>query len=94
MERVPRTVVAINMPIDDSDMATTASATSTSIKVKPAVARLGWTERDNFDPPGQPIDANFVAESRSRQRDDSAAGHAGREEMDRGSRWVFIATRR
>jgi len=39
---------------------------STSNKVKPAVAGSGRTERDNFDPPSQPIDAYLVAESRAR----------------------------
>src|SRR4029079_14333153 len=47
-ERTPRTVVAIVEPIADNDTATTASATSVSINVKPAAACecLEQVERD------------------------------------------------
>src|SRR5262249_24208510 len=73
-ERTPRTEVAITAPIAASDAATTASATSASMMVKPALLRR--SERvagDNFDSSGQPVDAYLVAHSESGQRNGAAA---------------------
>src|SRR5215470_9119100 len=65
IERAPRTVVAINDPIAASATAITASATTTSIRVKPAVLRrrldLTPVERGKLDPSRQPVDPDLVA---------------------------------
>src|SRR6185369_3974643 len=39
--------------------------------------------RNNLDPSGEPVDADFVADAESRQRDCAAARHAGCKEADR-----------
>src|SRR5437762_11798155 len=85
IERTPRVVTAISEPIAASETETTASATSTSIRVKPALALhfLDVVVRDNLDPSGKPVDADLVADAEPRQRDRAAARHAGREEADR-----------
>src|SRR5436305_13402829 len=80
--RAPRVVTAISEPIAASEIATTDSATSTSIKVKPAVERLEPFGRNNLDPSGEPVDADFVADAEPRQRDRAAARHSRREEAD------------
>src|SRR5882757_5141678 len=92
IERVPRTVVAINAPIDESEIATMASATSTSISVKPAVVGLTAVERDNFDPSRQPIDPDLVTGTQPTQCNGAAAGHPRREKANRGSRRVSITS--
>src|SRR5712691_7573949 len=77
----------VTEPIAAIVTATTAIATSTSMSVNPAV-NAGPRDasqdsaRDNFDASGDPVDANFVAGARPRQRDGAAAGHTGREEAD------------
>ena len=98
-ERTPRTVVAISEPIAASDTATTESATSTSTSVKPATPylriarlRLKQVERDNFDASCQPINPDFVADAMSRQRNDTAARHAGRKEANGAAGRPLIAS--
>lgn len=63
IDRVIRTVPAIKVRSEDKAVAISKSATSTSIKVKPAVACLDLIERDNVNASGQPIDANLVADA-------------------------------
>src|SRR6266540_1248903 len=73
-ERAPRTVTAISEPIADSDTATTVSATSTSISVKPRlpcfflIDALGLLERNNLDTSRQPVDADLIADAEPRER--------------------------
>src|SRR5215475_2248033 len=85
-ERVPRADVAITEPMAASTATTTASATSTSMIVKPAVDRRPsqGIARNNLDSSGQPVDPNLIADTEPCQRDDAAARHAGREESDGG----------
>src|SRR5256885_17033638 len=85
IERTPRVVTAISEPIAASETETTASATSTSIRVKPALALrlLDAIVRNNLNPSGEPVDANFVADAEPRQRNCAAARHPGREEANR-----------
>src|SRR6185437_6200922 len=90
---LPRTVAPTSAPIDVSITAITASATTTSIKVKPALA-AGASERvepDNLDASGEPIDADFVAGAEPAERDHAAAGHAGSKEHDGVARLALIA---
>jgi len=69
--------------------ATSASATSTSMMVKPASCRSdlrsidGRVTGNDLDPPRQPVDADFIACIETRQRDGAAAGGAVGEEADR-----------
>src|SRR5712692_9084685 len=88
-------VVAINDPIAVSATATRASATSASISVKPATARLrsGAVGCDNLDTSGEPVDANLEAPSQSRHRYRSAARPSGRQEVDRRPGGTLIAAR-
>src|SRR4051794_25188583 len=83
-ERAPRIVTATSDPIADNEIATTESATSTSIRVKPSLPfwRLQRADRNNFDSSREPIDAHLIADAQPRQRDGAAARHAGREEAD------------
>src|SRR5262249_57509472 len=72
--RTPRTEVAITAPMAASDAATTASATSASMMVKPALLRRSvGVAGDNFDSSRQPVDAYLVAHSEPGQRDGTAA---------------------
>lgn len=63
MERVPRTLLAINAPIEDKVIAKIESATRTSMRVKPLFGPLTAVERHNFDPPRQPVDANLITDT-------------------------------
>ena len=92
IERLPRAALAIKSPMDDKTMPMIDNATSTSIKVNPALSGLGSVERDNFDPSGQPIDSNFVTYSQTTQGDDAATRHAGRKEGDTGAGQVCYCT--
>src|SRR5947209_2928747 len=106
IERTPRVVTAISEPIAASETETTASATSTSIRVKPPSlslprlrGRVGWGRlnavvRNNLDPSGEPVDADLIADAKPRQRDRATARHAGCEEADRLAGRALIATRR
>src|SRR5690349_1284791 len=82
--RTPRTFVDMTDPIETMQTATTASAISTSMMVKPASdGSVGnGAARNNFDPSGQPVDANLVAGVEPRQRDGPAARHAAGEKAD------------
>src|ERR1700723_2843963 len=91
-ERTPRTFVDITDPIATTETATTASATSTSMIVKPASwPSIGGVARNNFDPSGQPVDANFIADILARQGHGSAARHAAGKEADRRQRRALVA---
>src|SRR5580692_1819556 len=94
-ERTPRVVVAITEPIATSEIATTASATSTSMRVNPAVGP-SWLEGagDNFDPSRQPVHAHLVAGAEPGQHDGAAAGRAGGEKADGRARRALIAAQR
>src|SRR5882724_12956848 len=83
-ERTPRTFVDITDPIATMETATTASAINTSMIVKPASRRSigGGVARNNFNPSGQPVDANLVANIKSRQRDGPATRHSAGKETD------------
>src|SRR5579872_3688216 len=83
-------------PIARIETATTASAISTSMIVKPAswLSIDGVVARCNFDPPGQPIDANLIADVEPRQRDGTAARHAVCKEADGRQRLPSIASAR
>ena len=74
-DRTPRALVAISEPIATSETATSASAISTSMMVKPASPSsvAGDVTGRNLDPSGQPVDANFIADIEARQRDGAAA---------------------
>src|SRR5690349_7024791 len=91
--RAPRVVTAISEPIAASEIATTDSATSTSIKVKPRVSRLEPFRWNNLYPSSEPVDANFIADAKARQRNGAAAGHAGREELDGRAGRPLVAAR-
>src|ERR1700751_5578413 len=80
--RTPRTLPAMTAPTATITTATSASATSTSRIVKPASRRSvdGDVAGNNLDPPGQPVDADFVGRIEARQRDGAAAGQAVGEE--------------
>src|SRR5256885_5378851 len=95
MERTPRVVTAISEPIAASETETTASATRTSIRVKPALAlRLSdAVVRNNLDPSGEPVDADLVADAEPRQCDRAPARHAGREEADPLAGRTLVAAR-
>src|SRR4029077_9714712 len=105
IERTPRVVTAMSEPMAASDTETTASATSTSIRVTPPSlslprlrGRVGWGRldavvRNNLDPSGEPIDADLVTDAEPRQRDSAAARHAGREEADRLPGRALVAAR-
>src|SRR6185437_13193422 len=91
-ERTPRTLVDITEPIATIETATIASAISTSMIVKPAWRpSVGGVARNNLDPSGQPVDANFITDILTRQRHDAAAGHAGAKEADRRQRLAVVA---
>src|SRR4029079_5496877 len=92
--RAPRVVTAISEPMAASEMATTDSATSTSIRVKPAVARLEPFRRNSLHSSREPVDADFVADAEARERDAATAGHAGCEELDGRTGGALIAARR
>ena len=66
IERMPRAVLAIKLPIAAITMATIDNATSASISVKPATPWSGGVERDNLDPSCQPIDAHLITNSQVR----------------------------
>src|SRR6516164_9405283 len=90
-DRTPRTLVAISEPIATMTTATSASATSTSMMVKPASCGGlrsvdGRVTGNDLDPPRQPVDADFIACIETRQRDGAAAGGAVGEETDRRQR--------
>src|SRR5262245_9002958 len=104
-ERAPRTVVAIREPMAASATAMTASATSTSISMKPAVLRfldrrrcgnfrsaaLELVDRGNLDSSREPVDADLVSGAEPRQRDHAAARHAAGEEPDRRTGGALVA---
>src|SRR5258705_5013213 len=76
-ERTPRTFVAITDPIATMETATSASAINTSMIVKPASLRsVGCgAAGDNFDPSGQPVDANLVCRLLLEKKNKSVDGH-------------------
>src|ERR1700726_3259132 len=82
--RTPRTFVDMTDPIARIDTATIASAINTSMIVKPASRRSidGGVVRSNFDPSGQPVDANLIAGIEPRQRDGAAARHSAGKKAD------------
>jgi len=89
---VPRAEVAISVPIPASTAVTMASATSISMIVNPASRPcLECTARNNLNASRQPVDANFVARTQSRQHDRAAAGHSGRQKANGRKRRVSIA---
>ena len=106
IERIARTVVDIREPMAASEADTMASAISTSMSVKPATACrpvrgacpdanvLERGDRDNLDTSRQPIDPYLIAGAQAGERNGSAAGHSGTEEIDAGSGGALIATRR
>src|ERR1700674_481209 len=96
MVRTPRRLPAVRLAIAVSMTATTASATSASIRVKPAAARRGLrpVRRDNFDSSRQPVYAHLVAQIVAAERDDAAARNARGEEADGGAGRAFVAARR
>src|SRR5262249_39015527 len=63
MERVPRTLLPIDRPIDDKVIAKVERATRTSMRVKPLFGPLTAVEPPNFDPPRQPVDANLITDT-------------------------------
>src|SRR4029078_1106683 len=68
------------------------SATSASMIVKPASRPcLECTARNNLNASRQPVDANFVARTHSRQNGVAAAGHSGRQKANGRKRRVSIA---
>src|SRR5258708_13114098 len=73
--------------------ATTASAINTSMIVKPdcGPSIRGGGVRDNFDPSGQPIDANLKAGIEPRQCDRPAARHPVGKEADGRQRGALAA---
>src|SRR4051794_21548299 len=78
IERVPRTLLAISVVTDESTSAMIASATNTSMSVKPAqgsfgVDASGARDRDNVDASGQPVDPNLEAAAGAGEGDDPAA---------------------
>src|SRR5580700_373043 len=91
--RTPRTLPAITDPTATITTATNASATSTSRIVKPASRRSvdGDVTGNNLDPPGQPVDADFIGRIEARQRDGAAAGHAVGEEANGRQRRLPLA---
>src|ERR1043165_5017178 len=91
--RAPRVVTAMSEPIAASEIATTESATSTSIRVKPRVRRLKPFRGNNLYSSGKPVDADLIADAEARQRDRAAAGHAGREELDGWAGCALITAR-
>src|SRR3984885_13097152 len=91
-ERTPRTLVDITDPIARIETATIASAISTSMIVKPAVRpSVGEVARNNFNPSGQPVDTNLIADIRARQGDGSAARHSAGKEANRRQRFALVA---
>src|SRR5579864_6373574 len=97
-ERMLLTVLPTTAPMAPSTTASRAIATKTSIKVKPAVPRGGRMSeramRHHIDASGQPVDANLVADAETRQRDDAAARHSRRKEIDRHAGRAIVTTRR
>src|SRR5690349_10643826 len=91
--RAPRVVTAISDPIAASEIAMTASATSTSIRVKPRWLRLKPFRRNNLYPSGEPVDADLIADTEACQRNGAAARHARREELDGFTGEPLIAAR-
>src|ERR1700749_4308222 len=90
--RTPRTLVDITDPIARIETATIASAISTSMIVKPAVRpSVGEVARNNFNPSGQPVDTNLIADIRARQGDGSAARHSAGKEANRRQRFALVA---
>src|SRR5258705_11369154 len=83
-KRTPRTFVDMTDPIATMDTATTASAINTSMIVKPASRPSigGGAAGDNFDPSGQPVDANFVAGIEPHQCDDPTTRHSAGKKGD------------
>lgn len=94
IERTPRAVLAIKLPIDANAIVTIESATRASISVKPAEASSAAVERNNLDSSRQPIDAHLVTYARARQRNDATARHSGGKESDRGATLVMTTTGR
>src|SRR2546423_8564832 len=90
---VPRIDVATREPMAVSAIATTASATSTSMSVKPAwgslrprlrprAARSEEAERDNLDPSRQPVDADLVTDAEPGTTHPNAPPQALRQKPD------------
>src|SRR6202000_1786563 len=75
-------------PIETITPVTIANAINTSIIVKPASdGSVGkWRARDNLDPSGQPVDANFVGTVEVGQCNRPAATHAVCKKTDRRKR--------
>src|SRR3954451_2296917 len=92
--RAPRVVTAISEPIAASEIATTASATITSIRVKPRVPRLQPFRGNNLNSSGEPVDADLISDAEPCKRDRAPAGHAGCEELNRRTGGPLIAARR
>src|ERR1700676_2637301 len=95
-DRTPRTFVDITDPIATMQTATTASAINTSMIVKPdcGPSIRGGAVRDNFDPSGQPVDANLIASIEPGQRDGPAARHSVGKEADGRERRPLAAALR
>src|ERR1700680_1836516 len=83
-DNVPRILPATTAPIADSNIATSASAISASMRVNPAHARslLRCRPRHKLDPPGKPIHPYFIPDARMAKDDGAAAGHSRCEEAD------------
>src|SRR5436305_13610127 len=80
--RAPRVVTAVSEPIAASEMATTESASSTSIKVKPRSRCPEPFRRNTFYSSREPVDPDLVADAKPRQRDGPAARHTGCEDLN------------
>src|ERR1700761_2598718 len=90
--RTPRALVAMTTPIATIETATTASATSTSMMVKPAVPlSVGDIVRNNVDPSSQPVDAKLVADVGPCQRHRAATNPPAGKEADRRYRFTLVA---
>src|SRR3569833_3575055 len=99
--RTPCALVDINCPMAMIDTATSASATSTSMMVKPA-SRRSIEARSvgkrctgvHLYPAGQPVDADLIGHIETAERDRTAARHAVRKEADDRQRCALAAALR
>src|SRR5262249_12275799 len=89
--REPRADVAIRAPIDASEAATMASATSTSMMVKPASRLLKNATRNNFNTSRQPVDAELVARAHTCEHNGAATRHPRRQKTDGRKRGPMVA---
>src|SRR5207247_9765079 len=87
-------LLAAREPMAASDAARTASATRTSIRVKPAELRHSrLVDRYNLDPSRQPIDSHLIAGALPTEGNRPATGHSGRQVADGGAGRTVVATR-